>query len=191
MPLTMDELDNATQRFLAGQTTPEAEGARYSLSDLADTLRMTRGKLQEILESWSQQQLQTRPPVGSTSANGEDNWSATEAVTHLLATQNWYRMNMGRILGARRQFESMPRGLGDLASSDVPKGELARRLRSETEEFLTEIAAIPADADLSATRESHFFGPLSLRGWVYLALTHDAMHLRQIERLRSYPNFPA
>ncbi len=188
--ITMDVLREATQRFARGETTPEAEGTKYSIAEMAAALRMTRGKLQQIAETWSQVQLHARPPAGATSEVGNESWSATETLTHLMATQNWYSLNMDRMLGRRRQFEQMPRGLGDLTDNAVPRDELARRLGAAMASFLADIDAIPANADLAATRESHFFGPLSLRGWIFLALTHDTMHLAQIERLKSYPNFP-
>ncbi|HEX6816857.1 MAG TPA: DinB family protein [Ktedonobacterales bacterium] len=189
---TMDMLTEATGRFTGGDTSVlETEGAKHTIGELVEALRMTRGKLQGIVERWSQAQLQTRPPEGMSSANGEDSWSATETVTHMLATQNWYRMNMDRLLGRRRQYDTMPRGMGDRTDNTVPKAELARRLHAETDAFLAEIAAIPADADLSAARDSTFFGPLTLRGWLFLALTHDTMHLAQIERLATYPTFPS
>jgi uncharacterized damage-inducible protein DinB len=184
----MEMLTEATRRFQQGDTTvPEAEGAKYTIPELAAALRMTRAKLQAIPDSWSQEQLQTRPPAGATSEIGEDSWSATETLTHLIATQNWYSLNMDRMLGQRRQFEQMPRGLGDHTDNTVSRDDLARRLRAATESFLADIDAIPADADFAATRESHFFGPLSLRGWLFLALTHDTMHLAQIERLKTFP----
>jgi hypothetical protein len=189
--ITMDTLRGATQRFTGGETAiPEVEGAKYTIAELAAALRMTRGKLQAIADGWSQAQLQARPPEGTAGAIGEDRWSATETFTHVIGTQNWYSLNMDRLLGRRRLFEQMPRGLGDLTDNTLLKDELARRFATATESFLADIAAIPPDADLAATRESHFFGPLSLRGWLFLALTHDTMHLAQIERLREYPNFP-
>jgi hypothetical protein len=189
--VTMDELSQATRYFVRGETTPEAEGTKHTIPEMAAALHMTRGKLQEIAETWSQAQLHARPPEGTSSETGEDMWSATETVTHMIATQSWYQLHMDRLLGRRRQFEQMPRGLGDLTDNTVPKDELAWRLRAATESFLADIEGIPPDADLAATRESHFFGPLSLRGWIFLALTHDTMHLAQIERLRALPTFPA
>lgn len=189
--ITMETLREATRRFTGGETTvPEAEGTQYTIAELADAIRMTRGKLQQIAEGWSQAQLQTRPPKGTTSATGEDAWSASETLTHVIGTQNWYSLHMDRLLGQRRQFEQMPRGLGDLTDNAVPKEELAHRLRTATDSFLADIAAIPPEADLAATRDSTFFGPLSLRGWLFLALSHDTMHFDQIERLRDSANFP-
>jgi hypothetical protein len=187
----MDVLSQATRRFVRGETTSEAEGAKHTIPEMTAALRMTRGKLQAIAQTWSQAQLQARPPEGAASDVGEDQWSATETLTHLMATQNWYQLNMDRLLGQRRQFEQMPHGLGDLTDNTVPKDELVRRLRDATASFLADIEGIPPDADLTATHESHFFGPLSLRGWIFLALTHDTMHLAQIERLRSHSTFPA
>jgi len=174
-----------------GETTPEAEGVKHTISEMAAALHMTRATLQEIAETWSPAQLHARPPMGTSSEMGEDMWSATETLTHVIATQSWYQLHMDRLLGRRRQFEQMPRGLGDLTDNTVPQDELARRLRAATESFLADIEGIPPDADLAATRESHFFGPLSLRGWIFLALTHDTMHLAQIERLRALPSFPS
>jgi hypothetical protein len=71
------------------------------------------------------------------------------------------------------------------------KGELAVALRSATDRFLAYIAAIPADADWTQKRSSTFFGNLSLRGWVLLAVLHDEDHLQQIWRLAALPTFPA
>ncbi len=155
---TMDVLSQTTRRFVRGETTPEAEGTKYAIAEMAAALRMTRGKLQEIAEGWSQTQLHARPPEGAASDTGQDQWSATETMTHLIATQNWYQLNMDRMLGRRRQFDEMPRGLGDRTDNSVPKAELARRLRAATASFLADIGGIPPDADLAATRESHFFG---------------------------------
>jgi DinB superfamily len=185
------ELDVSLQRFRSGASSVEAEGTGYTLTDLGDTLRATRGRLHQVVDTWSQAQLWARPPEGSLSPDGEDRWSATEAVTHVIATQNWYRMHMWRLRGEKRMFDVMVRGLGDLARNDVPKEQLSSQLREATETLLGEIASTPADADMAAQRDSTFFGPLSLRGWVYLAINHDLMHLAQIERLKTYPNFPA
>jgi aminoglycoside phosphotransferase (APT) family kinase protein len=98
---------------------------------------------------------------------------------------------MWRLRGEKRMFDVMVHGLGDLARNDVPKEQLSAQLREATQTLLDEIASIPADADMTAQRDSTFFGVLSLRGWVYLAINHDLMHLAQIARLKTYPNFPA
>ncbi len=184
------ELDASQQRFYSGASNVEAEGTRFTLADLGDTLRATRGRLQQVVDTWSQAQLWAQPPEGSVSPNGEDRWSATEAVSHVIATENWYRLHLWRLLGEKRMFDVMVRGLGDLARNDVPKEELSSQLREATQTLLDEIASIPADADMTAQRDSTFFGMLSLRGWVYLAINHDLMHLAQIERLKTYSTFP-
>jgi hypothetical protein len=184
------ELDASQRRFYSGASGIEAEGTRYPLADLADTLRATRGRIQRVVDTWSQAQLWAQPPEDSVSPDGEDRWSATEAVSHLIATENWYRMHMWRLRGEKRLFDVMVRGLGDLARNDIPKEQLSAQLRAATDTLLDEIASLPADADLTAQRESTFFGMLSMRGWLYLAINHDLMHLAQIERLKSYPSFP-
>jgi hypothetical protein len=184
------ELDASQQRFRSGVTNIEEEGTRYTLADLADTLRSTRGRIQQVVETWSQEQLQTRPPEGSVRDDGEDRWSATEAITHLIATENWYRLHLWRLRGEKRMFDLMVRGLGDQAHNDVPKEALSTQLREATETLLSEIDSIPPDVDMAAQRDSTFFGMLSVRGWVYLAINHDLIHWAQIERLKTYPNFP-
>jgi hypothetical protein len=189
--ISLDELRQASQLFLEGKTSIEAEATKYSLSDLAATLRRTRQQLQEIVDTWSQEQLQTRPPEGLVREDGEDRWSATEAVSHLIATENWYRLHLWRLRGEKRMFDLMVRGLGDQAHNDVPKEALSARLREATDTLLSEIESMPPVVDMTAQRDSTFFGMLSVRGWVYLAINHDLMHLAQIERLKIYPNFPA
>lgn len=185
------ELDASQRRFYSGASSIEAEGTRFTLADLADTLRATRGRIQQVVDTWSQAQLWAQPPEDAVSPDGEDRWSATEAVSHLIATENWYRLHLWRLRGEKRMFDLMVRGLGDQAQNDVPKEALSARLREATEALLSEIDSIPADVDMSAQRDSTFFGMLSIRGWVYLAINHDLMHLAQIERLKTYPNFPA
>jgi len=191
--LTYDDLRALRQRVQNRELTIEQAAEQYSLADLAEALRMTRATLQALVEGWSQEQLTWQPPSAHSDApaDGEDRWSATEAVTHMLVTENWYLLHMGRIVGKREHFETLPRGLGDQADNSVPKAELAARLSAATDRILGDIAAIPADADMTARRDSTFFGELSLRGWVLLAIIHDLDHTAQIERLTEQSGFPA
>ena len=191
--LTYEDLTALRQRILQGELTIEQAGSQHSLDELAEALRMTRATIQALVEGWSQEQLTWQPPAAQSQApaHGEDRWSATEAVTHLIATENWYLLHMGRLVGKREHFAIMPRGLGDHADNGVPKDQLAAELNAATERILADIAAIPADADLTARRDSTFFGELSLRGWVMLAIVHDLDHTAQIQRLTEQPGFPA
>ncbi len=178
------------QRILAGEYSIEDEAERHSLAELAAALRSTRAAVQALIEAWTPEQLRFQPSVEQ-GASEEDRWSATEAVTHLIATQNWYLLHIGRLLGRREHFEVMPRGLGDQARHDVAKPELTMGLREATDRLLDTIAAIPDDADMAARRDSTYFGALSLRGWVMLAIVHDLDHTAQIERLTALDGFPA
>ena len=188
--ISLDGLRQMIPRLFEGKTSVEAEATKYSLSDLSTTLRHTRRQLQEIVDSWSQEQLQTRPPEGSIRDDGEDRWSATEAVSHLIATENWYRLHLWRLRGEKRMFDLMVRGLGDQAHNDITKDALSAQLREATDMLLSEIESTPPDVDMTAQRDSTFFGMLSIRGWIYLAINHDLIHLAQIERLKTYPTFP-
>lgn len=189
--LTIDEFDRLQQRLSRGEVTIDEAAREYSLEQLAEAFRVSRGMLQAIADGWTQEQLRARPaesPAGE--SESEDKWSATEALTHLVATENWYLMHMGRLQGRKEHFDLMPRGLGDHALPDTPKDEVSAQLRRATARMLDDIAAIAPDADLSAQRDSVFFGPLSLRGWVMLAVIHDYQHFHQIERLTESPSFP-
>ena len=191
--LTYDDLRALRQRVQNRELTIEQAAEQYSLADLAEALRMTRATLQALVEGWSQEQLTWQPPAAhsDSTADGEDRWSATEAITHMLVTENWYLLHMGRLVGKRERFETLPRGLGDQADNFVPKAELVARLSAATDRILGDIAAIPSDADMTARRDSTFFGELSLRGWVLLAILHDLEHTAQIERLTEQSGFPA
>ncbi|HKW20091.1 MAG TPA: DinB family protein [Ktedonobacterales bacterium] len=191
--LTYEDLTALRQRILQGELTIEQAGLQYSLGELAEALRMTRATIQALVEGWSQEQLTWQPPAvqSQAPAHGEDRWSATEAVTHLIATENWYLLHMGRLVGKREHFAIMPRGLGDHADNGVPQETLATELNTATERILADIVTIPSDADLTARRDSTFFGELSLRGWVMLAIVHDIDHTAQMQRLTEQPEFPA
>jgi hypothetical protein len=191
--LTYAEVGEIERRTRAGETTIEATARHYTLAALAATLRLTRGMLLDIATSWTDAQLNLRPPAGReppAAGGGEDDrWSASEAITHVIATQNWYLLHMTRLLGRREHFDVMVRGLGDLARHGVPGAQLAAELRAATERLLDEIDRIPPDADLETTRNSTYFGDLSLRGWVLLASLHDCQHIEQIRRLTNLPEF--
>lgn len=161
----------------------ESQASEYTLAELAHGLRVTRGRLQQIVERWTQEQLWMRPPHAEEAQPDEDRWSATEAVSHLIATQNWYLLHMNRLIGRHEHFDVMVRGLGDQARQDIAHAELIRELSAATERLAGFIEAAPGDADLSARRSSTFFGDLSLRGWALLAIYHDLDHLAQIGRI--------
>jgi DinB superfamily len=185
--LTFDDLETLRSPLNTGETDIETVSSNYSVEDLTDTVRVTRGLLQAIADGWTQDQLLARPSMHDREdvALSEDRWSATEAISHLIATQNWYLLHMGRLLGRREHFDVMPHGLGDLAHQDILKADLEEQLRSATTRFLEYIASIPADADFTEKRSSTFFGDLSLKGWILLAALHDAEHRKQIQRIAS------
>lgn len=162
----------------------EIQSSAYTLAELAQGLRVTRNKLLQVVEQETQEQLWRRPPQYEEAQANEDRWSATEAISHLIATQNWYLLHMNRLLGRREHFDVMVRGLGDHARQDISREDLVRELRAATQRLAAFIEAVPDDADLSARRSSTFFGDLSLRGWALLAIYHDLDHLAQIERIR-------
>lgn len=190
--LTYDDLTALNRRIRQRELTIEQAASQYSMDELAEALRMTRGTVQALVEAWSPAQLTWQPPAASseTIATDEDRWSATEAITHLIATENWYLLHMGRLVGKREHFDVMPRGLGDHAVNSVPKEALAAQLQAATDRLLSDIAEIPASADMAAHRDSTFFGELSLRGWVMLAIVHDVDHTMQIQRLTEQSGFP-
>ncbi|HEV2236405.1 MAG TPA: DinB family protein [Ktedonobacterales bacterium] len=179
------EAREAEGRVQAGETTIDAEARRYTLAELGEWLRHTRAGLLAVTTTWSDAQLSAQPAGGS----GENAWSASEAITHLVATENWYLLHMTRLLGRKEHFDVMVRGRGDLARNGVPGAQLTAELRATTDRMLSEVAAIPADADLNATRDSTFFGDLSLRGWVLLAVIHDMLHYDQISQTAAANGF--
>ena len=173
--LSFDDLVSLGGRITAGEVDIETASHDYSVEELAEAVRRdTRHAAGHC------RRLDTRPVVGTSGqrpiedvTQTEDRWSATEAISHLIATENWYLLHMGRMLGRREHFDVMPHGLGDHARQDVLKADLEEGLRSATNRFLDFVASIPADADLTQTRSSTFFGDLSLRGWILLAALHD------------------
>jgi uncharacterized damage-inducible protein DinB len=185
----MSTLRDIREQVAQGQISIEDAAMRFTYPELMSALQETRAHVREIPQHWTPEQLRVRPEH-HTNTEGEDRWSATEALTHLMATQNWYMMNMGRLVGRREQFERMPRSLGDLAEQDVTREDLRDRVEQETERFFTFLRSIPPDADMNARRDSRYYGELSLRGWVMLAIIHDLDHLAQMQRLTFLPAFP-
>jgi hypothetical protein len=188
--LSREEMSAIRARVERGESSIESEALRHPLPQLVATLRFTHSYLQALVERWTPEQLHFQPAVPNAAGDEADRWSATEAVTHLIATENWYLLHIGRLLGRREHFDLMPHGLGDLARRDVTKADLSSMLAAATEQFVTYLEAIPPDADLVSRRDSTFFGELSIRGWVLLAIIHDLDHTAQIERLAQQTPFP-
>jgi hypothetical protein len=174
------------RRIAAGESDVETEARRFTLAELGAALGATRGMWLTLADRWTDEQLSVQPATGE----GEDRWSASEAITHMIATENWYLLHMTRLLGRREHFDVMVRGLGDLARQGVPAAQLRAELRAATERMLNEIAGIGPETDLEATRPSVYFGDLSLRGWVMLAIHHDVDHYEQIKRLATASGLP-
>jgi hypothetical protein len=188
--LTYQELRAIAGRVGSGERGIDDEAREHSLPELIGARRFTRSMLLALVDRWTPEQLTTRPAAADGASAGEDRWSANEAVSHLIATQNWYLLHLDRMLGRRQQYDVMPRGLGDHAHNDLPKDALAAQLAGATDRLVAYLEAIPPDADLDARRDSIFFGELSIRGWALLAIIHDLDHLAQIERLADAPHFP-
>lgn len=182
-PLTYEAMVALRTRLNDEHGDIESQSSAYTLAELAQGLRVTRGKLQQLVERSTQEQLLKRPQHYEQAQPDEDRWSATEAISHLIATQNWYLLHMNRLLGIREHFDVMVRGLGDQAQQDIAREDLARALSAATQRMVEFIETVPSDADLTARRSSTYFGDLSLRGWVLLAIYHDVDHLAQIERI--------
>src|SRR5215469_8212586 len=115
--LTIDALGRLRTRLTAGETDIETAVQDYSITELAQGFQETRGQLQALADRWTQDQLLTRPPMEDREdiVAGPDRWSATEAISYLISTQNWSMLHMCRLLGRREQIDIMPRGLGDNA----------------------------------------------------------------------------
>src|SRR5262249_26855614 len=159
--LTYEELRAIRARVGRGASEIEEEAHQHTLQELIAALRFTRSMLQALAGRWTPEQLQVRPQAsGANQPQGEERGAATEALTHLIATQNWYLLNLDRMLGRRQQYEVMPRGLGDQARQDVSAEELAVGLQQATDQLLAYLDAIPQDADLEARRNSIYFGEL-------------------------------
>ncbi|HEX9067464.1 MAG TPA: DinB family protein [Ktedonobacterales bacterium] len=186
--VTYEVVAAISRRFGANEVPLEVEAHDFTLAELHDGLRDSRAVLQSIADTWDDTQLHARPPLKA-GAGEEERWSAAGVLSHLCVTQNWYMLNMDRLLGQRHHYASMPQGLGDQAQHEMPKAQLAPLLRASTGELLTYIAAIPATADLEATRDSRFFGDLGLRGWVLLAIVHDYDHLGQLRSIARMAGF--
>lgn len=186
--LTIADFRDIVNRVRGGRDI-DTEAVAFTLPQLVAGLGLTRSVLAALLESWTPEQLRVCPSAPPDGAPGEDHWSATEVVTHLVATQNWYLLNLDRMLGRRQDYDVMPRGLGDRADPNVPKPDLIAHLQDATERLVMYLEAIPEDADFAARRNSIYFGELSIRGWALLAVIHDLDHTAQIERLTSLPDF--
>src|SRR5437899_829120 len=60
--LTYEALVALRRQLIDGNGDLEGQSSAYTLSELAQGLRVTRGKLQQLVEQWTQEQLWTRPP---------------------------------------------------------------------------------------------------------------------------------
>jgi len=177
---------------------------RYTKREMVDFLRESVTELEQAISGMTHEQLAYRlpgSPGGPDSSGDESHFDTSQLVTHVASglTFHWYGMT--KALGHERpSFTRPPEGarvtghranpMGGGGWQDVPVPELARLLRDTANRFLEYLDGLPAELDPATTARFGSLGELTAHGWLFLAATQPALHLRQLRAMQAQPDYP-
>jgi hypothetical protein len=190
----------------------DAEAANHGSAELIAFLRETVSRLEVALQDMTPAQLAYRPPgapSGLDASGDEHHFDTSELATHVVSALRFYWRGIARAMRQRPpDFPPPAPGtkvtgsgallyMGSAGWSGVPAAELASQLRTTAAGFFAYLETLPLEApdgetgSLPRSRYAPFDVDLTVRGWLLLAVLHCAVHLRQLEEMKSQPDYPA
>lgn len=178
--LQHDYLNDVIVRvFRRQETTLSDEALHYQRADFEATLRDSRAELRATLQSLPELAFAPQPPDG----DGAEVWSAGQVVCHL--------MHAAVVVGITdmRAFLGLPAVLSEYEQTELPEGHIATRaqalsiLDAADRDLETFFADLPITADLRASGDSAFFGPISVGGYLLAWCYHERNHAAQAAAL--------
>jgi hypothetical protein len=145
---------------------------RFPTQDYIDTFLSLRAAMRRLLEGATDAQ------VGHTDANTPA-WSLSEAVTHIIYSQNFYHNQLLDITTTDLpHLVEAAQGFGEGAKINISAENLRNDLDRATELILFALAQTK-NFDPQRTTIHAFFGEVNYASWVLLLAGHELDHYRQ------------
>jgi hypothetical protein len=165
------------QAFTRQITWLEAS-SRFPLDELIETFFATRERAEQAIADLSDAQAAFASPAHPV-------WSVSESVTHLIYSQGFYHNKLLDLATSQLpHVVEAARGFGEGAKPAIPAALLRERLSAATLQIRAAIAATRANHDVQKTEVNEFFGVCTYKTWIFLLLSHEVDHLRQIIAMR-------
>ena len=151
-------------------------------------LRMANARfaLIDAIQDVSQQQADWTP--AAMSADDEASWSIAEIMRHVITASP----NIAEIIAATANGRTVLKGPpGQITAPASDVDHLRLQVTSVSERLLSVGNALPDEIDNQTTVPHAFFGDLPSMAWPLFQAFHDGDHTRQIDALKSHPDFPA
>ena len=150
-------------------------------------LRMANARfaLIDALQNVTQTQADWTP--SAMQADDEATWSIAEVMRHIITASP----NIAEIIAATANGETVVKGPpGQITAPASNIDDLRRQVTKVSERLLSVGNALPERIDNETTVPHAFFGDLPSMAWPLFQAFHDGDHTRQIESLKSHPDYP-
>jgi len=174
------------------------EGSR-PLDELGALMGTVAADWQRCLEAMTEAQACFHPPEGPpapTPGSGEgQKWSTKEVIGHFLFSDRSLNQRIAEMAGLPAPLTPAPRvrAMGEQSAEHERQtiDELRRRLHSFFDDTRALLLSLQSRGVPSGSFPHPVFGPLTVTEWIAFHRLHSIDHIRQIDRVKSAPGYPA
>ncbi len=178
MPINTQQLNQLIFDCFSGKMRWIDGASVFPLPDLIEAFFNTRAAFRRLLDDLTDAQAAYHEP-------NNPMWSISEAVTHLIYSQNFYYNQLLDITTSQLPHVlEAARGFGEGAKLAIPADELRTMLDSGTAQLRVAIDATLPHQDPAQTTTIPFFGECNYATWILLLLAHEVDHYRQAVVMR-------
>ena len=175
-----------TSRPIARLRAEFLEGAQtLPWSEIWLRMANARFALIDALQGVTQAQADWTPTAMS--PDDEATWSIAEIMRHIITASP----NIAEIIAATANGRTVVKGPpGQIVAPASDVEDLRAQVTRVSERLLSVSNAFPDEIDNETTVPHAFFGDLPSMAWPLFQAFHDGDHTRQIEALKSHPDYP-
>ena len=158
----------------------QAQGQRYTFSELWSRLIRARVTAMDVVEGVTQEQAEFRPDP--------DEWSIAEVLHHLLTSSE----KVAATVEALSRGETINPGRIDPPREETTQtiGELTEKLRADSIAWTALTQRLPDTPPTEPTAPHSMFGELHARAWYLFQRVHDLDHAGQIAKNKQSYGYP-
>jgi DinB superfamily len=200
----LQDPDELAQNFYSGEGPVHPVAQEYTRSEITSLFRENIRQITELVRELTPAQLAYRlpgEPSGPDASGDEEHFDTSEIVTHLAAGIAFHQWGITRALGHERpEFPRPPEGVKTTAVKGRIVGaggwsgeradELVRLLEGTANRLLAYVETLPDQFDDSVKTSGGLFKDMTPHDWLFVAMVHTAMHLKQIKVMQSQPDYP-
>jgi hypothetical protein len=202
--LTLDLADDLAARFFADKGRVADASHAYTRDDLLAFLGDNVEQICAEIAQMTPEQIAYRlpgAPEGPDDSGDEEPFDTSEGVSHLAVGTPLHWWNLTRAIRAEKPQMPQPpegatvtgkkrTGMGAGGWRGGMPGELCALLRQTVADFTAYVRSLPDEVWQAGESSFGLFRDMSPHDWLFLVAVHSAMHLNQIRRMKTMPDFP-